>query len=447
MDVSNPLKAAELLSAYFISKGGNEVEFNSIVAESLKKLKKDVENQSWLRRFQAFAPNMLVTTNWDDQLEKIFDGIANVVIRKDKCPQVSNSGRNILKIHGDLSRPDSIVITQSQYFSFQREDTYLNRKIYTLFSEASPVFIGYSLTDPNIGFIYDEVYAHLGEEKPPAYMVVHPTVSDHVLQESKLLFENKNIHIIKADIETFLKDLASDYKEFKNSTKRFLIEHSIIKERSSTLITKIVTKKPIERETVLETFSTVESRHQAISALVEILNNQVLFKEFGGELLSPENRISYREIDRITESIIWMTNESGYTSPEVKNKFYSSIMKLCSKSDGVWDFDRAERPFLNVLRISPKPVHDIYEDRIKHIIEILKWSAPREIGKCWGTWKVFSQYTSWLSELDIQHILNVLEHDEVLDYQKSDKRWLLKIKESENCSESQKAIIDRLTET
>ncbi|WP_238967001.1 SIR2 family NAD-dependent protein deacylase [Vibrio alginolyticus] len=448
LDLSNPLKAAELLFSFARNHHNySEYEFNSLVSEALLDLKKEVADPSWVRRFRVLAPNMIVTTNWDNLLESIFDGLANVVVRKDSCPKVASNGKNIFKIHGDLGRPDSIVVTQSQYFSFQREDTYLNRKIYTLFSEASPIFIGYSLTDPNIGFLYDEVYADLGEEKPPAFMIVHPSVSDNVLEESRLLFQDKNIFIIKAEIGEFLEDLAKEYTEYKKSNKRFLIQYKNIEGRLRELSTKIVENKPIKDEDILNSFNNKESRDQAISALVEILSYPVLYKEFGGELLQPENRMSYREVDQFIQAVVTISNKSRYPSDEVRDQFHMSVLKACSKTDGVWDFYTASKPFMNVLRISPFPNSPVFEPRILHVIDILRWSAPSERGKCWSTWRTFCDYLEWLSTSDIDAMLKHLEANDQLNMRASDVRWLEKLKTSTHCNEALKLRIDELIKT
>ncbi|MGY5798770.1 SIR2 family NAD-dependent protein deacylase [Rheinheimera faecalis] len=445
LDVKNPLKAAELLCSYAMTHCDyDEYKFNALVAESLLELKEKVDDPEWVRRFRAFAPNNLVTTNWDNLLETVFDGIPNVVVRKDKCPQISATRKNIFKIHGDVGKPESIVVTQTQYFSFQREDTYLSRKIYTLFSEASPIFIGYSLTDPNIGFLYDEVFSDLGKDKPPAYMIIHPSVSDQVYKESQLLFENKNIFIIKAEIGEFLEDLSVEFKAYKKSTKRFFAEHVNIRERLDGLVEKISKKMRISPEDVLEIFNNKYSRHQAVAALVEILSNQILYKDFGKELLTPENRMSYREIDKMIQSVIWMTNEDGYPSYEVKEKLYGAVMKLCAKSDGVWDFYSAEEPFRNILRISPRIESKIFEDRIDHIVDILRWSGPNQLGKCWGTWKVFVDKVDWFNEDDIDEIIHELRDAGRFPYRKADRQWLKVLKTCAKCTRDQKKMIDAI---
>ncbi|TVU79356.1 SIR2 family protein [Vibrio tasmaniensis] len=447
LDVKNPLKAAELLCSFAIHHlKYDEYKFNSLVADVLLELKKDDVKPDWIRRFRAFSPKTIVTTNWDDQLETIFDNLVNVVVRKGKSPQVSNKGRNIFKIHGDVGRPESIVVTQSQYFSFQREDTYLNRKIYTLFSEASPIFLGYSLTDPNVSFLYDEVYAHLGEEKPPAYMVVHPSVEDSVLEESKLLFQDKNIHIIKAEIGEFLEDLSTEYRKYKKSSKRFFVEHENIESRLRQIVTLIIDKKKITNEKILEIFSNQDSRRQAVSAFVELMSKQFLYTEFGGELLAPENRMSYREINQLIQTIICMTNDCGYPDFETKEKFHKSVMTLCAESDGVWDFYSARKPFMNILRVSPGVESDVFEDRIDHIVNVLRWSGPNQLGKCWATWNEFRDKINWFSESDIDEIIAELGTSGRFSFRESDIQWVEKLKDSKHCSEIQIKRINDLIE-
>ncbi|MCH5651202.1 SIR2 family NAD-dependent protein deacylase [Pseudomonas syringae] len=445
LDLSSPLRAAELLCSYAITKlRWTEYQFNSLVAKCLQDSKKNTKDPCWTDRFRRFTPNMIVTTNWDDQLEKIFDGLINVVVRKDKSPQISSKGKNLLKIHGDAGRPASIVVTQSQYFSFQREDTYLNRKIYTLFSEASPIFLGYSLTDPNISFLYDEVYAHMGEEKPPAYMVVHPTESEQVLEETRLLFASKNIHIIQAEIGDFINDLAIEYKKYMTSNKSFDEEYKNIIPRLNGVFTEINKKRDVENDNKIGVFKTKEARRQAISALVEILNDQNLYTKFGGNLLAPENRMPYSIIDLVVGAVIWLVNKAGHPSPEVKFDFHKAVLEMCSNTEGVWDFYTAESPFRNVLRISPAKESEFFEQRLSHVIKVLRWSAPSQLGKCWSTWNVYVRNLGWLSSSDIIGILEMLDQPNQSRYIEADLLWLSKLRKSKNFNEECERKLDAL---
>lgn len=445
LDVSNPLKAAELLCSYAIHHlNYDEETFNSLVSKVIKNKKKQVEPPKWVADFQEFAPSIMITTNWDQQLEEVFDHLAHVVIRKDSRPRIMNNGKNILKIHGDVDRPDGMVFTQSQYFSFQREETYLNRKIYTLFTEASPIFIGYSLTDPNIGFLYDEVYAHLGQDKPPAFMIVHPSVSEEVLEESKLLFQDKNIFIIKSDIGSFLNDVKHAYIDYRKSSECFLEEYIAISPRLKYFIEKVIVKSIIDRDELLKNFSNKKSRQMFVSACVDILCNQTLFEFLGGRLLTPENRMSFRDVDAIINMLSMVLRSNGFKDNATRLRFLDIVFELCAKPEEVWDFYNARLPFRNILRIQPWDADNICKVRIRHIIKVLRWSSPNKLGKCWATWDEFCIRKDWFSTADIDNILYVCKNESEFQFIESDKLWADILGDSKYCTTEQKAEFDEL---
>lgn len=56
----------------------------------------------------------------------------------------------IFKIHGSVNKPSSIVITGEDYDYFNRNCAYLAAKLITIFMEYPIIFIGYSISGPNI---------------------------------------------------------------------------------------------------------------------------------------------------------------------------------------------------------------------------------------------------------------------------------------------------------
>lgn len=446
LNTSQPLRSAELLLSYAMSESTiNEYDFNSLVARSIIDLKKETKEPRWLKRFKVFAPNIIVTTNWDEVLEETFEFMTNKIVRKDPFPKVSTKGRNIFKIHGDLGRPDSIVITQSQYFSFQREDTYLSRKIYTLFSEMSPIFIGYSLTDPNIGFLYEEALAHLHGNNPPAFMVIHPDADPLTFDETKYLFKSKNIHLIKATIEDFLADLAQEYKDFKDSPQLFNLEHENILPKLKLIMETITNGKKIKKSVLESSYPLKDASRAVVKAIIDILKKPILYIQFGGKLLSPDNTISYREFDSLVDVVIILCNKHGYPDEVARQDFHSSVVKMCIDTEGVWDFNYAEVPFTNILRISPNSDSASFKRKTAHIIRIMRWSSPSEIGKCWATWNIFKDKQDWISQEDVEGILSELESNGDLEYQPKDKAWLNILKKCPHATESQIKRIEALT--
>ncbi len=445
LNVDQPLRAAELLLNYSTSESEiEEYDFNALVAESVTNLKTDTKDPKWLKRFKHFAPNVIVTTNWDEVLEEIFDHTPNKIVRKDPQPKVSNNGRNIFKIHGDVGRPESIVVTQSQYFCFQREDTYLSRKIYTLFSEMSPIFIGYSLTDPNISFLYEEALAHLHGNNPPAFMVIHPDVDETVFNETKYLFKTKNIHLIKATIEDFFSELAQNFKDFKNTPASFSLEHKVVIDKLTKILAKIISGKKTDYDKIKEQFPKEDSSHALIKALIHLMKNPVLYTYFGGKLLSPDNIIPYREFDSLVGIIITLCNLHSYPDEVTKSSFHEVVVSMGTETSGVWDFNYAATPFENILRIHPKKGTEVFNKKIEHIINIMRWSAPSEIGKCWATWNTFKNRVNWVSDEELASIIDKLENDANFIYQEKDKRWLEVLSKRDKMTKRQKLKITSL---
>ena len=71
----------------------------------------------------------------------------------------------IYKIHGSVTKPDSIIITAEDYNKFEDKQAYLIAKILTIFLEYPIIFLGYSLQDKNIQNILKTIAHCLSQEK------------------------------------------------------------------------------------------------------------------------------------------------------------------------------------------------------------------------------------------------------------------------------------------
>lgn len=107
----------------------------------------------------------IITTNYDELLETIFKDFS-VLVGQDSL-LVANSLNifEIFKIHGCCSKPDSIVITETDYNNFEKKLKYLSAKLLTIFVEHPIIFIGYGLGDVNILNLFSEIAECLTEEQ------------------------------------------------------------------------------------------------------------------------------------------------------------------------------------------------------------------------------------------------------------------------------------------
>ena len=71
----------------------------------------------------------------------------------------------IYKIHGSVEMPESIVINREDYQSFDEKSKYLASKLMTIFMEYPIIFMGYSLSDPDVLHILKDIIVCLPGEK------------------------------------------------------------------------------------------------------------------------------------------------------------------------------------------------------------------------------------------------------------------------------------------
>jgi hypothetical protein len=97
--------------------------------------------------------SLIVTTNFDDLLEQTFRSEGrpfNTVTRSLDASFWSSDRAQIVKIHGDVAIPESIVITAGDYERFSAERAALIRLLGATLQTRTVLFMGYSVTDPDL---------------------------------------------------------------------------------------------------------------------------------------------------------------------------------------------------------------------------------------------------------------------------------------------------------
>ncbi len=107
----------------------------------------------------------IITTNYDQLLESIFKDYSVFIGQEELIFSDIFQIGELYKIHGCVSKPESIVITQKDYEKFQKTSAYLIAKILTIFLEYPIIFMGYSIQDQNILGILESIANCLTQEK------------------------------------------------------------------------------------------------------------------------------------------------------------------------------------------------------------------------------------------------------------------------------------------
>jgi hypothetical protein len=159
----------------------------------------------------------IYTTNYDRWLEKAHEahGIPfKKIVRAADFASESDSDRLIVKLHGDFDDDDSIVLDESSYFERLSFESPLDIKLRADVIGSSVLFIGYSISDPNIRLLFYKLTKmwsgdSLATSRPKSYLFSHrpnPVAKDVLAQWGIEMLVSKK-HEPQEALEAFLKEL------------------------------------------------------------------------------------------------------------------------------------------------------------------------------------------------------------------------------------------------
>lgn len=105
----------------------------SILSKNIESID-DVELKREIESLRNIYPQSLITTNYDRFLELLFPEY-NPIISQQILRSNFTNFREIFKIHGCTSEPNSIVLTADDYIDFLRKKKYLTAKLLIYFLE------------------------------------------------------------------------------------------------------------------------------------------------------------------------------------------------------------------------------------------------------------------------------------------------------------------------
>ena len=99
----------------------------------------------------------IITTNYDNACETLFPSFKVYASEGDLLFSEPSFAQEIYKIHGSVSCPDRLIVTEGDYSDFSSKRKYLAAKLLTIFAEYPVVFLGYSIQDENIKAILADI--------------------------------------------------------------------------------------------------------------------------------------------------------------------------------------------------------------------------------------------------------------------------------------------------
>lgn len=186
----------------------------------------------------------VITTNYDLFFETLFSDYKTFVGQDNLCFSAIQGIAEIYKIHGSVSVPDTIVINDKDYQIFRDKGKYLAAKLMTIFMEYPIIFIGYSIGDPNIRTILEDIVVCIPEEKLKilqdrfVYVDYQPEMTGYEVSEYALDLNGKRITMTKIALQDF--SILYDALAAKVSA----ISVKLLRRFKEEIYTYVITSKP-----------------------------------------------------------------------------------------------------------------------------------------------------------------------------------------------------------
>jgi hypothetical protein len=195
-----------------MQKGNNISRFKIFLADLLSKIeyKEDVSKE--LSEFKKARKNVgsVITTNYDKLIEDIFD--FNPLIGNDIL--LSNPYGAVYKIHGSITHPADIIITDDDYGKFKSKYELIRAQLLSLFIHNPIIFLGYAIGDTNIKDILKTIFSYV----EPNTELAKKIRSNFLLVEYDK--GNKNLDIAEHDID--IEDIPGTIRINKLKTDNFI---------------------------------------------------------------------------------------------------------------------------------------------------------------------------------------------------------------------------------
>ncbi|MDK2585331.1 SIR2 family protein [Romboutsia sedimentorum] len=141
-------------------------------------------------------PAHIITTNYDDLIERASNkrGLFFDVVAKDTDLPYSINNKMIIKMHGDLNNKN-IVLKEDDYLSYFENFKLIQNYIKSLISTHIVLFVGYSISDVNVKYIFQWVKDILKNDFQQVYFIE----ADENKKINQLEFEyyrNRGINIL-----------------------------------------------------------------------------------------------------------------------------------------------------------------------------------------------------------------------------------------------------------
>ncbi|MEV4617315.1 SIR2 family protein [Asanoa sp. NPDC049573] len=117
---------------------------------------------------------VLVTTNYDELIERAYFNAtvpAQTMISDSDLPYWNGAGAQLIKLRGDINRPEGLVVTRRDYDNHPLKQPVLHQQLTAILATRTALFVGYSHSDPDTTMLLHRLQHQLGVHMRTWYTV------------------------------------------------------------------------------------------------------------------------------------------------------------------------------------------------------------------------------------------------------------------------------------
>lgn len=370
----------------------NVSPFKAELAEHLRessKINEDYREEiELLKNLTVRNISGFITTNYDTFLEDISNNYKVYSSQEELLFSTIQGIGEIFKIHGSISNPTSLVITSEDYEVFDAKSSYLAAKLTTIFVEYPIIFIGYSLSDPNIRKILTSIAKGLSEK--------------HLDKLSnRLIFVKRNKNMgSDADVSSHSIDIEGHYiPATKIETNNFGLVYKALAHKKAGYPIRLL--RLFQEELYRYSLTKNCSKHCVVSPYDPNISDDSIVFSVGVDDSHLVQGLVGITAEQWYKSIIF-ENELNYTADELLTHAYSKLISGNNKLPIYKYLIKAKKSYSNITPISE--LDDLISKTIKKNRErffIANRSVVGVIQQFSSDFNSILKYLSYLKEEEI----------------------------------------------
>ncbi|WP_164511293.1 SIR2 family NAD-dependent protein deacylase [Levilactobacillus mulengensis] len=196
--------------------------------------------------FLGGAFPVIYTTNFDNMIESMmtkYKRPLQVIYTQQDALKADNLHQQLIKFHGDYTHPDELVFTKKDYEARMDKGSPLDIILKSHLMTNYLLFIGYSMSDPDLHKLIDELRPIIGTNSLPAFLIAYNSS-----EQLKSMCEDNGITLIAPKEFYPVDDNATAFSKLMVKLSDMALSANIKREEHDTFNTKSISKVATIRE-------------------------------------------------------------------------------------------------------------------------------------------------------------------------------------------------------